>query len=451
MGGVNLSIDQLLLYSGNPRIGSATSQRDALQKILDDQEDKLAELAESIVSDGMSPIERLLVLREKKGVDRYIALEGNRRVAALRILSNPAVLASLSLGEALQKRFERLANDFVRTTVEPIECYEVMKDDEALKWIYLRHTGENEGRGVVRWSGLAAARFRGTDPALQALDFVKAHGNLDERHKGFLGDAFPITTLDRLLSTKEVRELIGVEVKIRKLRSGLSGDELMKPLRRMVLDLAEKKINVSDLKNRTAQIEYVKSFGVEDKPDLKTIGAVRDVQDFKNDEFKVKPVPSSSQKRRGYDPSERKTVIPRNLKLNISVAKVAEIHKELRSLWMEDNPHACAVLLRVFLELSVDYYMNTNKLDTQFKAPNGKITDKKLNKKVEEVIEDLVNKKGCKRKEFAGVSRALSDRGSPLHIDLLHAYLHSLFQTPKIRDLRSAWDEAQPFFERVWA
>lgn len=448
MPAIDLNIEQLLLDSSNPRIGSAANQRDALQKILDDQGSKLAELAESIVTDGMSPIERLLVLREKKGSDRFITLEGNRRVAALKILSNPAVLISLSLSTALQKRLERLAKGFVPSVVEPISCYEANTDDEGVKWIYLRHTGENEGRGVVRWSGVAAARFRGTDPALQALEFVNAHGNLNERQRSSLGDTFPITTLDRLLSTTEVRKLIGVEIKDRKLMSGLSGDELMKPLRRMVLDLAEKKINVSDLKNRATQVEYVKSFGAADTPDLSRIGPAREVQDFKSHDFKAKPAPGP--KKRGYDPSERKTLVPRKIRLNISVPKIAEIYKELRSLWMEDNPHACAVLLRVFLELSVDHYMSTNKLDTEFKTPSGNKVDKALNKKVEEVIEDLVNKKGCKRKDFAGVARALGDRGSPLHIGLLHAYLHSQFITPKTRDLRSAWDEAQPFFERIW-
>lgn len=450
MGPVNLTIDQLLLHSENPRIGNASNQRDALQKILDDQGNKLAELADSIVSDGLSPIERLLVVREKKGSERFAALEGNRRVAALKILANPAVLVSLSIPTALQRRFERIAKAFDKSTVEPVACYDIVKGDEAIKWIYLRHTGENEGRGVVGWSGLARARFRGTDPALQALEFVKLHGNLDDHQKNLLEDAFPITTLDRLLSTKEVRELIGIEIKDRKLRSGLPGDQLMRPLRRMVLDLAERKINVSDLKNRIAQVEYIKSFNAVDKPDLLKSGSVRDVQDFKTGEFDVKLPRSSTGKRHGYDPSERKTVVPRTLKLNISVDKIAEIYKELRTLWMDSNPHACAVLLRVFLELSVDFYMKTNKLPTDFIPQGGRKTDKKLNKKVAEVVDDLVNKKGCKRKEFSGVTRALSDSGSPLHIDLLHAYLHSMFQTPKTRDLRGGWNEAQPLLERIW-
>jgi len=238
MAAINLSINQLLLHSDNPRIGNAKNQRDALQKIIDDQGTKLAELAESIVSDGLSPIERLLVIQEKRGSDRYVSLEGNRRLAALKVLSNPAVLVDLSLGAQLQRRLEKAAGEFERASVEPIACYAAKTEDEATKWIYLRHTGENEGRGVVRWSGVARARFRGTDPALQALDFVKEHGGLTDAQKSTLEDSFPITTLDRLLSTKEVRKLIGVDVKDRKLRSGLAGEELIKPLRRMILDLS---------------------------------------------------------------------------------------------------------------------------------------------------------------------------------------------------------------------
>ena len=450
MGSIDLKIEKLLLDSENPRIGSASNQRDALQKILDDQEDKLAELAEDIANEGMSPIERLLVICEKKDGDRYIAVEGNRRVAALKILSNPAVLTSLSLGDALQKRFERLAKDFDGKSVEPIACYEVNSRDESKKWIYLRHTGENDGRGVVRWSGLAAARFRGTDPALQALEFIKAHGNLNDNHKTMLDDAFPITTLVRLLSTREVRQLIGVDIRDGKLRSGLPGDELIKPLRRIVLDLAEKKKNVSDLKNRDSQIEYVKSFGHDDKPNLSKISSIRDVKDFKSGEFKVKPAPAAQSKKRGYDPSQRNTIVPRPLRLNISVSKIAGIYKELRNLKMDEYPHSCAVLLRVFLELSVDFYMDANKLEMHFKSKGGKKVDKPLNKKVSEVINHLVNSKGCNRRDFSGVSRALGDSSSPLHINLLHAYVHSRFQIPKIRDLRCAWDEAEPFFKQIW-
>ena len=94
--------------------------------------------------------------------------------------------------------------------------------------------------------------------------------------------------------------------------------------------------------------------------------------------------------------------------------------------------------------------MQFNKLDTRYQNKQGHYNDKSLKTKVQEVISTLVSKKGCNQKDFAGVTRAVSDTGSPLHIDLLHAYIHSVFQTPKTRDLRAAWDEAEPFFKQIW-
>ena len=450
MGAIELLIDRLLLDSENPRISGASSQRDTLQRLLDDQEEKLFTLAESITNDGMSPIDRLLVVRENNGSDRFIALEGNRRVAALKILSNPSVLTGLQLKASLQKRLEELAKNFDRSAVEPIACFEVPSREEGTSWLFLRHTGENEGKGVVAWSGLAASRFRGTDPALQALEFVRAHGNLSDDQRESLIDNFPITTLDRLLSSREVRKRIGVEVRNRKLSSGLPAEELMKALRRMVLDLAEKTVNVSQLKNSTQQIAYIESLDSASRPDLSKVGVIRAVENIQSDEFKAKP--KRVQRGTPRDPSERRTVIPRGWKLSVGDSKVASIFKELRGLRVDEYPNAIAVLLRVFLELSVDYYMDSNSLVLKYKDPkSNKVVEKSLKKKIAEVVEHLIKVKGFDRKDFAGVTRGLSVEHSPLYVDLLHAYLHNRFVTPKTRDLTGALDDARRFFEGIWA
>ena len=57
---------------------------------------------------------------------------------------------------------------------------------------------------------------------------------------------------------------------------------------------------------------------------------------------------------------------------------------------------------------------------------------------------------GANRKDFLSVSRGLSVSNSPFSIDLLHAYVHNRFVTPKSDDLIAAWDDAQPFFEQLW-
>ena len=446
---LGLRVEQLLLDTENPRIGDASSQHDALQKVLDDQEEKLFELAQSIAAEGMSPIDRLLVLRERPRSDRFIALEGNRRVAALRILANPAVLTGLNVKRALQKRLEDLAKDFDAATVEPIDCFESESREAGASWLHLRHTGENEGRGVVGWSGHAAARFRGTDPALQALEFVRTHGNLTEIQLTAIGNTFPITTLDRLLSTPDVRKRIGVELKDGKLYSALPPEELLKPLRRIVLDLAAKTVRVGRLMKKEQQVDYVEGFSKNEKPDLSKRAKVRAVENIRESELKTKP--ARARENRKSDPSDRKVVIPRGAKLSIRDNKVAEIAKELKRLKVDVSPHAIAVLLRVFLELSIDHYMDMHKLPLQYADPKGGRHDKSLQKKMQEVSAHLVAKGTVAKKDLLGVERAVIDPKSPLHLNLLHAYVHNRFVTPKARELIAAWNEAQRFMECIWA
>jgi len=242
----NLRIDQLALDLINPRITQASSQREAMQRIIDDQGVKLANLADSIVDEGLNPMDRLLVMRSENGDGKYTVLEGNRRAVALKVLKNPAILTDLDVRPALRRRLEIAAQGFDPKSVEPIPCFEVADRASGSTWIEQRHSGEDEGRGIVNWSGLASSRFRGRDPALQALDFVRQHAKLTDDQRKLLDGRFPITTLDRLLSTPDVRSKIGFEIKEDKLLTALPADEAIKPLRRIVLDLAEKKINVTN-------------------------------------------------------------------------------------------------------------------------------------------------------------------------------------------------------------
>lgn len=82
MATVTCELDELLLDLDNPRISKSDSQRGALQKIIEDQDVKLVVLADSIVTDGLNPMDRWLVLKSPTERGRYIVLEGNRRLAS---------------------------------------------------------------------------------------------------------------------------------------------------------------------------------------------------------------------------------------------------------------------------------------------------------------------------------------------------------------------------------
>jgi hypothetical protein len=418
-----------------------------MQRIIDDQGVKLANLADSIVDEGLNPMDRLLVMRSENGDAKYTVLEGNRRAVALKILKNPAILTDLDVRPALRKRLEVASQGFDPRSVEPIACFEVPDRASGSTWIEQRHSGEDEGRGIVNWSGLASSRFRGRDPALQALDFVRQHAKLTDDQRKLLDGRFPITTLDRLLSTPDVRSKIGFEIRDDKLLTTLPADEAIKPLRRIVLDLAEKKINVTQLKLKTQQTNYISQLGKADTPDLtKSSGKPRQVEVIEEWDFSrpvAAPRPSTTRQ------AARTAAVPRGCKLNITNPKIAEIYGELRSLRLAQHPHAIAVLLRVFLETSVDHYLTRVSIPLSVRTGGGD-KDKTLRKKLEETIDYLV-KQGAARKDFAGVVRGISVTTHPFSVDLLNSYIHNRFVSPTERDLTTAWDSAQPLFERIWS
>jgi hypothetical protein len=67
MGPIELKVEQMQLDTANPRLEGGTTQRAILQQILDDQGEKSFTLAEDIATEGTSPMDRMLVLREKGG------------------------------------------------------------------------------------------------------------------------------------------------------------------------------------------------------------------------------------------------------------------------------------------------------------------------------------------------------------------------------------------------
>lgn len=449
MGVKSLKLDSLDLE--NPRIILATDQRDAMQKILDEQKVKLINLAESIAVRGFSPMDRCLVLRSHLRAGKFIVLEGNRRILSAKLLKSPTLIHSLAMSHAFRKRLLKASAKFDPKDVEPVDCYEVKDRAEGNDWIRQRHKGEDSGRGIVDWSAMASSRFAGRDAALQALEFVLGYAGLSETQKDQINNAKFISTLDRLLSTPTVRAAIGLEITAGKLTTELPADEAIKPLKRIVLDLADKEINVNDVKTKDQQNSYVAQLKHVDRADLtKKTGTPVAIDEMRARDFKSKSTPPAKKVKTPKTPP-RSTLVPRACKLNVTNAKIAGIFGELRTLQLSKHVHAIGVLLRCFVEMSVDEYLTTIAkipLTTTNPANNQK-KEKYLKTKMKEAIDHLIAS-GATEKEFKGVRMAMNDPSNPFSIETLHAYIHDRFFTPIDTHLRTAWDNAQPLFEKIW-
>ncbi|BCH23582.1 hypothetical protein [Mesorhizobium sp. L-8-3] len=443
---IDLKVEHLVLDNDNPRITHAAGQQEAFQKVVRDQKMKLVRLAESIVEHGLSPIERLMVLEVSAKPKRYIALEGNRRVAALKLLVNPAAMTGLEMPEGVQRSMERLAGIFHKSKVEPIAGYEVGSREEGRYWIELRHNGEDDGRGIVGWKPIVAARFRKREPAIQALDLAIEHGGFSEGEAEAIRSKFSLTTLRRLVESEEIRAMLGLTVKDGQLSTTLPANEIIKPLKKMVRDIADKKVNSRSFNKTEQMVNYVRGFAKADSPDLTKKIAERALEGIQKSEFTKT---SAKPARRKPDPSDRREVVPKGCPIHVADNRIAEIYKELRTLKLDDAQNAIAVLLRVFLELSVDHFLESNGGSVSFKAPNGQTKFKSLDKKLAEVVADLVSK-GVPQAHFATIIRSLNVPTSPMNIDLFHRYIHDRFATPSTPELKAAWEHAQPLFEKIW-
>lgn len=82
------------------------------------------------------------------------------------------------------------------------------------------------------------------------------------------------------------------------------------------------------------------------------------------------------------------------------------------------------------------------------RAP-GAGRDKSLETKVNEAIDHMVAA-GADKKDFGSVKRSLTNKQSAFSVDFLHACVHNTYSSPPPADLTATWDNAEPFFSRIW-
>lgn len=83
------------------------------------------------------------------------------------------------------------------------------------------------------------------------------------------------------------------------------------------------------------------------------------IQDIVNENGKsqINNEPKETQKNKSKKPKTRVGLVPKNVVLHINNPKLNKIFEELKQIPVRTCPNASSVLLRVFLELSVDAYL----------------------------------------------------------------------------------------------
>jgi len=449
---VQIALTNLLIDANNPRFeNSPDDQRDAICAVARNQGTKLLKLADDIAKHGLNPADSVIVMKHDDHSSQYVVLEGNRRVAAMKLLSEPDLLAG-SAAEGLLSRFKGLREAF-RDNLGAPQCVVFDSREEAAHWIELRHTGENGGAGIVRWGGKETARFRQRgghrEPYLQLLDLLRERGFVSSEK---LEDV-PVTSLKRLLSTPYVRTRLGVE--ILQGRVTISGDEQGAPekLLRVIDDLASRRVRVRDLYHASDRRRYVDELLVGDSADVdRAASPSPTAQDASASEPTDRQESSASEPTQRQESSgrksvpsskRRKTLVPKGFALHIEQSRINNVFLELQQLDIEKFTNAVSVLLRVFIELSLDDFIKRKALSAPPRCY--------LKTKLETVIEHMKSEGTLDSQELKPVRRALQkDCFLASTLSTMNDYVHNQHFCPTPSDLRAAWDSWQLFIAAIW-
>ncbi len=423
----------LLIDEVNPRLDKPNvGQREAQRALANEQKRKLQVLARDIVEYGLNPLELPVVSPTEDG--RYTVLEGNRRLTALKALENPDSITE-AVDAGVLKEIRRLSKRYHETPIDYVQCLVVKNREEIEHWLELKHTGWNEGAGVVTWDPDQASRFKARTgvlkPHTQALDFLTRHGYLTLEARRNV----KTTTFERLIEQPELRERVGLELKNKRLFLRANLDRVAKALMYVIEHLPPVR-EIDKKEQRVAWANQLPSRVVV-KPTIES---------GKGPSLMEANVASgqTAKKAAARLPRQRERLIPSDCVLNVTDARVKAIEGELRRLHVVKYANAVSVLLRVFIELSADCYIVSASLST---SPDGS-----LGKKLQDVTTDLVSKKKLTPQQAKPVNRAVSsDSVLAPSVKLMHDYVHCQYAFPAPGDLLASWSSLQPFVTAMWA
>ena len=445
---VELSIDQLLLDLDNPRLGPTSSQSETLASIVRLNLGYFRNLMESIRDGGLDPGDSLYVVRSENGQD-YVVLEGNRRLSAMKVLSNPDILAGTDLPEKTKKALAREATGFQPSEVEPIRCVRFDDRKEANDWIRRRHTGTARGEGRITWKPLEIQRFSDDYTTIDVIEFVGTNAGYSKEEwtkaQSALGGG-KSTNLTRLLESAAGQEHLGITVARESSRKiphlGTEAKWALQVLKRIVDDILKGHVNSRRL-NRTTDIEkYFASLPSELQPGPNTTAAnPKAVRDIDLTGSQTKPPQQKPRVKTKPAPRTRKTLAPKKHPFDTTGStKLGMLLREASTLDTSKWPLSCAFVLRAVVELAVNHYLKMHSLPL---GPQGG-AEFDLKTKTNNVVSDLISSGKVPAADLRAFRNILLTRTSACSIQSLNGFVHNPYQLPTADALRAGWEAVIP-------
>ena len=453
-----IKIANLQLDLKNFRFEEQHSQKEAIETMIADQKNKLVTLAKDIVENGLNPTDLIMVVRMPEGKNQYKVLEGNRRVTCLKLIFNQNLIPNEYA--SIRNQFKKLANkEVIPKELRCPLCAIFDNEDDANVWIERKHVGELEGKGTIRWNTLQKNRYeahhggKGT-LVLQLVNYLYKMSEEDSSIRLVVNGISNTTNIERLLSDPYVREKLMLTSKKGILGSVDTTERTTSKMVKLLVALSQPDFSVNVIKSKADRKTFIDDFcsHLDDTGPTAvgkgwllsdpSKGPTTITQQSAGEGAAENTASEGSQKRRCK-------LVPDHVVLDIDDVRISKVFKELKCMWLKNFPNAVAVLLRVFVELSVDCFIERNNL-----LPEGKLTSSSTRESLAMKIEKSVNKledMGKINSDFAkGILDEMNDKNSSLGIDTMNSFVHNYHFSPKAESLCTGWDNMERFLTILW-
>ncbi|MDQ0631000.1 hypothetical protein [Pantoea agglomerans] len=480
-----INISNLLLDLDNPRFPRIVeSQREALNLMIEIQTDKIELLASDIAKYGLDPSERLIVYKNEVSEDAksYTVAEGNRRLTALKLLQEP----DLTENEKVKSRIKKIIKTSIYLPKE-IDCIIFDNPEDFDHWINLKHSGQNNGIGRVRWDTVEQGRYQSKhgnssfgSQFWQFLENEKSIPDTISKNKKHLR----LTNITRMLDDPYVRDALGLEVvnsslfcnqpkerfvtEICKLISSMQElDEKGKPFfkvnkimykkdRQDVIDdlniikPAKKLDKVWEIANPNSYQQPSSNSGKGNKPgtnsrndkedDIEVVGSDKDSNIKTGDNSKGSLGGKNDNGKKESNPN-RNYLIPSSIQYKIYNKKCKHIYDELKGQLRHDLcPLSIAYMFRAFLELSVICHMDKNRIERK--------NSSSINDNIILTTEHLYSQRLLTKDEVDSIistlAKIIKNDGS------VQEYIEDIHILPKKSVLNKQFDELNCLFSAIW-
>lgn len=466
------SVEQLRLWNGNPRLDPEERHitlADFVEDLINDDYEKkhFLNLIASIASQYI-PADPIVVWKDTVTEKFYVA-EGNRRILALKLLNNPE-----KAPKSIRAKVRELAKDY--KPIDKVKVYIAPSFEDAEWYINQRNNVSSLQRP---WSRIQQQRWietlykkYGNDMAvlsakssmtpgeiesiirnLKIIDLIKSTEIQEllseEEYKKSTSYKFPVTILERFFSNKEVRQqwgvdFVGADVKLQNRSGFLNAYAAL--LRNIVSDspeiIVDTRTVTSDLNSILEKLPKV-DLSISDTYSTKENGKEDDTIETKEDAKQDQGQHTGDKELKGD--INRNVLILKCYTLNTTNYRLEGIFKEMKRLSVVRYTNAAAASIRIFLDLSVLNWLQTENLITDIqKKYKANLRDISLKNRLTFVEEQV----SSKSKKASSIISKLLNQENTYSLDVLNGYQHSNDTCYLNKQfLNGFWDFLFPLFE----